>query len=362
MTHRRRERVIVAIHRLWALCLCLVTGAGACGEARRNGGCRPSELNSAPCVDLQAFQQIFTVVDRLVLEERDNVVTTTPNMFMDPHGGFLIADPRADQVRLYSRTGELEDVFGAGTGRADSLRYPYCADRLANGDIIAAPTLVGGLAIIPTAQEESTQYIGTPILRLFGVRVLDERRILLIGRNGPYPSNLLHIWDLPSNQIVKSFFSQPKHLDSTVVHTLGFAQAWSRGDKIAAIHRLSDTLFVFDRSGTELTGVPIPVDTFMAPEGRLPNISSMAERQRWIDQFTFMDHLFWIDDDELIVQWVSGSGVHIVYGLVQMNLTGQLVWTLTGTPRLLGFRDAEYFFDDPNSDAPNQLIIAAKSQ
>ena len=354
---RRNSNVL----RFWSLGVYVVTAALGCGDSAGDRDSRESEPDATTGVDLQAFHQMFTVVDTLVLEQPENVARSFPLLYMDPQGGFLIADPPANQVRVYSRTGELEEVFGAGSGKADSLRAPSSAARLENGDIIAANAMSGRLVPIPIRHEEDVLPLETSLGRLRLLQVLEERKILLTGRDATYARNLLHIWDLSRGEIVKSFFPPPQHLDSDVVGTIGRGvYAASRGDRLAAMHSLSDTLFFFDRAGTELFSAHIPVEPFLVPEGTLPNIGSMAGRQEWIDQFTFLIDVFWIADDELIVQWASGSGDHSVYGLVGMDTTGRQIWSKARTPQLRGVRDAGFFFQDPNSAVPNRVVVAIR--
>jgi len=347
--------------RFWSLGVYVVTAALGCGDSGDDRDSRESEPDATSGVELQAFHQMFTAVDTLVLEQPENVARSFPLLYMDPQGGFLIADPPGNQVRVYSRTGELEDVFEGGSGKADSLREPSSAARLENGDIIAANAMSGRLVPIPIRHEEDVLPLETSLGRLRLLQVLEERKILIAGRDAAYARNLLHIWDLSRGEIVKSFLPPPQHLDSNVVETIGRgAYAASRGDRFAAMHGMSDTLFFFDHAGTQLSSVPIPVEPFLVPEGTLPNIGSMAERREWIDQFTFLIDVFWIADDELILQWASGSGDHSVYGLVGMDTTGRQIWSTAGTPLLRGVRDDEFFFQDPNSAVPNRVVVAIR--
>ena len=166
------------------------------------------------------------------------------------------------------------------------------------------------------------------------------------------------VYDLATRKIVKSFFEPPRHLDSNVVKVLGTVHAATKGQRIAALLNLSDTLRVFDLDGTELFRAHIPVTPFLAPQGPLPNITSKAARQAWAEHFTLLSDLFWTDDDDIVVQSVTGSGDHVVFSLVQMSTTGQRRWVLPRTPELLSIHDGRFFFHDPNSDLPNRLVVA----
>jgi len=337
--------------------LCVAITAVQCGDDREDSGSRETLADSQSGMVLSGFQRLFAVVDSIVFEERPDVVTVSPVMVIDPGGGFLIADRREHQVRVYARTGKLQQVIGAGTERAGSLRRPHSADRLPNGDIIATNLAPGILTLVPARQEEPEQFIQVPLSPLHGVLALDEHRVLLMGKDAPYPTRFLHIWDLERRQIVRSFLPPPQHLDSVVVKTFGRGHATRRGNRLAVFHELSDTLRFCDLDGNELSRVRIPGD-FVLPHGRTPRLNSVPEAIAWADQFTFLSDVFWIGDDEIIVLWSVGSGDHLSWGLVQMDTAGNRTWTLSPAPRLFGVRDGEFFFQDLRADEPNRLIVA----
>jgi hypothetical protein len=309
-------------------------------------------------VDFEAFQARFVTVDSLALEEPGTVVTINPLLFRDPRGGFLVVENGEEQVRVYSEQGKLRDVFGEGTGRADSLRAPTGADRLPNGDIIASSLLSKNLTVVPAERDKPVWHIETPLRLLEGITVLNEDQVLLTGPDAPYPMTLLHVWDLSRGEIVTDFFPPPRHLDSNVVLILGRVHTAIRGDRLAVVHSLSDTLFVFDRAGTAISAVHIPVEPFRVPKGPLPQVSSLEKRREWTDQWTFLSDVFWVDDENVIVQWARGRRRHAAYGLVQINTSGRQVWSMTRTPRLLDVRGDRIVFQDPKSDFPNRLIVA----
>jgi hypothetical protein len=122
----------------------------------------------------------------------------------------------------------------------------------------------------------------------------------------------------------------------------------------------SDTLVFFDLAGTELTRVPIPIDPFIAPLGPLPNVESRVEQDKWLNQFTHITDLYWIDDDRLIVQWDKVRNEGTDWGIVQLDTTGTRLWAVAPAPRLIAIRDDEFFFDDPTSDMPNRWIVAKR--
>lgn len=341
------------------LALWLVVAGAHCHDDRDEAVLQEYSRDTTTATGSTAFHRMFAITDSILLEERADVVTVSPVLFMDPQGGFLVADRREHQVRVYSGAGALEAVAGGGLHGTDSLRRPHGVDRLSNGDIISTTLAPGRLVIVPTREEKAVRFIPVPLTPLRGVRVLDAHHVLLTGKDAPYPTNLLHIWDTQRGEIVRSFFPPPIGLDSIVVSSLGRAHVALRGNRLAVIHELSDTLHVFDRRGNRVSRVRIPVESFVFPVGPPPpSIGSIPEAVAWSDRFTFLSDVFWRDNGAIVVQWSLGSGDSLTWGLVQMDTLGQKMWMLPRTPRLLGLRDGRFFFQDPNPGSPNRLMVA----
>lgn len=340
------------------LAVCVADGVEGCRGRPETPGVSGAERQYVAAIDRDAFQQVFTAIDSVILEETPSVVTVSPSLFKDPRGGLLVADFLENQVRIYSPTGKLRNTFGGGNASGDSLSGPLEVARLGNGDVVATNLGSGRLSIMSADQDKPMEFLDTSVRPLTGVRVLDDNHVLLMGRRPPFTNELLHVWDLANRKIVRSFFAPPQHLDSNVVRILGTVHAASNGNRIAAMLNIADTLHVYDLDGTELLRSHIPVAVFVAPLGPLPNITSKAARQAWAEQFTLLSDLFWTSDDDIVVQSVTGSGDHVVFSLVQMSTTGQRRWVLPRTPELLSIHDGRFFFHDPNSDLPNRLIVA----
>jgi hypothetical protein len=312
-------------------------------------------------VDVAQFDRAFEVVDTLVLEERLGITTLYPQLQSDPRGGYLVTDFQEDQVRRYSADGSLLDVFGAGTGRAESIRGPAGAARLPNGDIAVSNYASGIITVVPREAGRPVRQVRTPLWTLWGIHILTGDLLLVEGRDTPYARNLLHVWSLPEGRIVKSYFPPPRQLDSNVVLAMGNVAISLGGDRIAAVHHLSDTLFVFDWEGALQSQARVPVPGWRVPSGPLPDLATPAERQAWSDQFTLISSVWWVGDD-VMVQWASGSRATRTYGLLQMSPTGRLAWALWRTPRLLGLHDGQWLFQDPRDETPNRLVVAVRRE
>ncbi len=350
----------VSFRFLKALSLCVVTAAAGCaggGDAEVN---KPLEGDRISVVDGREFDELFVVVDSLVLEESETVVTVRPEVSLDLGGGFLVADSREHQVRVYSPTGELEQVFGVGTERVDSIRRPYDAVRMTNGDILVGNVL-GPITVIPKRPTDPSWFIPSPLRTVRNFEMLTERDVLFVGPDSAPAAASLHIWDSSRREIVKSFFPPPQHLDQGVTVTFPSVRTAIKGNLLAAVYTLSDTLVLFDLAGTEISRIRIPIDPFIAPTGPLPQVATPAERQAWVNQFTHIMSVFWIEDDQLIVQWAKGTGLGVDWGLVQVDTTGRRVWAVAPAPRLLAVRNDEFFFQDPRAGARNRWLVAKQN-
>jgi hypothetical protein len=334
--------------------------AGCAGDAESSTSIPP--VNDRITVrDGRPFDEVFVVVDTLIMEESPTVVTVAPRVSLDSGGGFLVADEAEHQVRVYTNRGQLAQVFGEGTDRVDSIKSPGRARRLPNGDILVV-NLQGPLTLIPARLEEASRFIPESLRTVRNAEVLSAQEILLVGTDSEPTSATLFRLELPSGRITASLFPPPAHLDRWVTTYMSAVRTSRRGDRIAAAHMLSDTLVFFDRSGTEQSRVRIPIDPFTAPSGPLPNLKTTAERYAWTARFTMVMDVFWVADDRLIVQWAkaSGTGLEADWGILQMDTTGRLEWAIAPSPVLVGVRGDEFLFRDPGGKAMNRWMVAKR--
>jgi hypothetical protein len=339
-------------------CLLATTWLAAC-----RGDAQPGSADAgAAAISVEggvAFDAVFATADSVVLEEPPGVVNVRPSATMDVHGGFIVVDQREDQVRLYSRTGALERAYGPGTGRLDSLAFLVRAVRRPDGTILVA-SLGGSLTAIQHDDAGQAWTIRTALFRLRDILLLDDRRVLLVGLDSAPATALLHVWDAGSHAVVRRFFPPPAQFDAGVIGTFPTVAVARRGSRLAAAYTFSDTLVVFDTAGVELSRRRIPIDPFVAPGPTLPPITSPLERQAWVNQFTAIQDVFWVDDDQLLVQWAKGTPQGVQWGLLGMDTVGNRAWAIAPAPRLVGVQDGHFVFEHPGGGAPNRWIIARR--
>ncbi len=353
-------------HRPMWLVFALVgpVGLGGCDDEGHGREIRGDLVATDPItvVDGRQFDEIFAVHDTLELEEPRGIVTVAPFVSLDSGGGFLVADGAEHQVRVYGPQGKLSEVFGEGTDRVDSIKSPERALRLPNGDLLVV-NLAGPLTLLPARHEEPTRFIPRFLRTARHAEVLNDREVLMVGSDSNPVSATLFRLDLTSGEYSEGFFAPPAHLDKWVTTFMSSVRTARRGNRIAAVHMLSDTLVIFDLSGREQKRIPIPLDPFRVPQGPLPDdVASAAERYAWTAQFTLVMDLFWISDNELIVQWAKAldNGIDADVGILQMDTTGVRAWAIAPSPKLVAVRGEEFFFRNPRNHDPNRWWVATR--
>ena len=353
-------------HRLmWLiLALAVLPGLGGCDDRGRRREAQPDLVAVDPItvVGGQSFDEVFAVYDTVELEEPRGVLTVAPMVSLDSGGGFLVADAAEHQVRVYSPRGKLREVFGEGTDRVDSIKSPGHALRLPNDDILVV-NLAGPLTILPAHHEEPARFIPRSLRTARHAEILDDREVLMVGSDsGPVSATLFRL-DLRNGQYSERYFPPPAHLDKWVTTFMSSVRTARWGNRIAAVHMLSDTLVIFDLAGREQKRIHIPIDPFRAPQGPLPDdITTAAERYAWTAQFTMIMDLFWIDDNKVIVQWAKAleNGLDADMGILQMDTTGVRAWAIAPSPKLVAVRGEEFFFRDPRNHEPNRWWVAKR--
>jgi hypothetical protein len=106
--------------------IAMIMTAGCGSDAERSADQVPAG-DRITVRDGRPFDELFVVVDTLIMEESPTVVTVAPRVSLDSGGGFLVADAAEHQVRVYTSRGRLAQVFGEGTEQrqvtSSSSRY-----------------------------------------------------------------------------------------------------------------------------------------------------------------------------------------------------------------------------------------------
>lgn len=156
-----------------------------------------------------ALAEYMDVLGAIALEESDSVLTVNPVVAVDPSGGFIVADPRDAQVRLYDERGRLMRLVATRGSGPGEVQVPLAAVRKPAGHLLVAD--VGQSAILEFDESGAREIRRYPTPFQI-VRLLDlEDRVLVVGAAPPSRTAsatlLLHTWS--DGSIGASFFPRP---------------------------------------------------------------------------------------------------------------------------------------------------------
>lgn len=346
---------------LKTLALLLVVAMGAAAWIGLGGRRAPASPSAAVApTDLAAFLAWGVPVE---LEENDRVINVTPRVTLDPRGGFLVADGREAQVRRYAADGDLQRVIGRKGSGPGEFRQLSSVHRLPDGRIVAAE-MGGKVSVFDEHGVKLLHARQAPVAPLYDADVLDARHLLLAGRRiGTGGTALVHVYDVETGAITRSFFGVPRHEPELAggYAFAGTADVVARGDTVAAVFALSDSIYLFGPTGAELGRVAIPFERFRRLTRPMPTSGATVEAFRaWGETFSAVSHLYWLRDGSFLVQYFDMKGVEPQWRLLHMDRSGRRLFEGVDTPKLLAAGGAadELVFVHPAAEAPNVWVSA----
>ncbi|HEX8695956.1 MAG TPA: hypothetical protein VF746_26310 [Longimicrobium sp.] len=243
------------------------------------------------------------------------------DVFFDSRGGFVVADRGQNEIRVYS--GEVKLLWsagreGPGPGEFQRLRS---AVRTSSNEIIAIDN-AGRLSIFD-ATGALKRTTNTGLQPVNNALLLNDSTLLISGRQpGMLDTPLLHIWNISSESIVRSFFSTPPHpkeYDEAYMFT-GWTDAALRRDTLAVIFPLADTLYLFRKDGSPLQKLPLELEHFRRLRSPRPTNSSPEEEIEWRNSYTRLSTVYWAPDGSIYVQYFNMTGHEPIWGLARFEI------------------------------------------
>jgi len=301
-------------------------------------------------------------IDTLALEETEDVIHVAPILALDGSRGFIIADPREAQVRLYDRTGALVHRFGRTGGGPGEYRAPMAAGRCSTNEIWVAD-ITGRITLYNPSADSVLRTIQTPIMPTYGAVLIDDSSLLVIGRV-PGEDHLLHVLDLTRGEVARRFFPVPAGSAALgeIAHIAGFADVAVRADTIAAVFAFADTIALFNARGDRIETVPIRFQRFRTIPQDQPLPRSPGEFRKYRELFSTVTSIDWLPDGSFLVQYTDIVEGDQVITLVHLDRRGRPLFELRDTPRLLAIADGKLFFIRPGAELPNQIAIGVMSR
>lgn len=335
-------------------CMVLVASAG-CGEG----------VDAKPAA-AAAVLRPAAVIDEVVrwrgdvkLEESRQVINVFPQVNFAPGGAFLVADGREAQIRVYGGAGELRSWFGSrGEGPGEFFRPAAALPH--DGGRVLTVDFAGKYAVFDTASRRAIETGRLPVTAVYTAKPLPDHQVLLVGRIMGAGNEYLHVWDLREKRLVRSFFAPPvrRGFEEDAVMS-GVMDASVRGDSIAALFALSDSIFLFTRGGARVGALPIRARG-MRPMGEKFPGGGREEYMRWQESFSVPSRVFWLSDGSFLVQYYDMVANDQRFSLVRLSRDGEPIFEIPRTPRLLALSPdgGTLLFTNPGAEAPNEWRLA----
>jgi hypothetical protein len=281
----------------------------------------------------------------------DAAASASTEVYLDPQGGFVVADAGQAQVRVYADSAQL--VWSAGRSGPGPAEFQQLrgAVRTASGEVIALDGR--GKLTVFDASGNYLRSASTDLAPAYNFWLVNDSTLLISGRQaGSTSSPLLHVWSLREQRITRSFFETPPHdsrFDQAYLFS-GWANAALVGkDTVAVVFPLSDTLYLHRIDGTPLAKFKLPLENFRRIRQPGPKDPTPEARIAWRNSYTRVSQVYHAPDGAIYVQYFNLAGLDPVWGLVRVFADrGHLHKSFDVTPshRLLGIssRDSSLFF------------------
>lgn len=331
----------------------LTAGLTACAD--------PARDNHQKAPLLASIDRGVSWISTVRLEENPDVINVSPRVQAEP-GSFLVADGQEQQARLYGHDGRLLRQFGRRGSGPGEFEHISLGLRLPDKRILIAD-MNGAVTVFDSTATNVQHVARTPLSPLYGAVVLDDSLLILTGRMTSGSTALAHVWNVRSDRLVRSFFTPPKprpEMEGAYAFS-GFANAAVRGDTVAMLFALSDTIYLFRGDGRSVGKLPIPFHSFRRIEKPVPR-GTMDDFKRWSESFSAASSIFWLSDGGFLVQYWDRRNGAPSWRLTRLTRKGVGVWEVIDSPQLLAVGPADTLvFVKPGAEAPNVWSIARLS-
>lgn len=300
----------------------------------------------------------FAVERVIEVEENEEVINVVPRVSLDPRGGYLVADAAEAQIRRYDADGGLTAAFGRKGNGPGEFQHLTAAFRTRDGRIAAAE-MSGRLTWFDAAGAEVVRVQSTDVGPLYDAAPMNDSLVLLVGRRAAR-DELLHVWNRRAERISASFFPVPSHPPELAGAYLfaGAADAAIRGDTIAAVFALTDSVYFFSLDGTLQDRTAIPFRHFRPVRDPMPGgAAPVREFVEWSEGFSSISQVSWTADGNLLVEYFDISDNFPAWRLIHLTRTGHRVFfEARDTPRLLAADPitGSVLLVAPGAEAPNR--------
>lgn len=298
----------------------------------------------------------MTIVDSVSVEETKEALVVNPFVDWQPDGRFLVADMSEGQLRGYGRDGSR--LWTRGTKGWGPGEWQLPAEVIAAGENMVVVDGRRGLVRISVRDSSEWTPLPTDLKVGFQVASLGGDSLLVAGFNErSAATNLLHVVDLNTGQVRRSFFPMPGN-DYATATTLsaGVVSFALRDGNLFVTVGAIDSIFTLALSGDVVKRMPLRSKYFIpsvAPHGTMTH-------QRWRETFSRHHRLYALASGWLAVDHVRVVNGRRVWGTVVLDpADGRVVLDQLQDERLLGARGDTLLFGA--SDNPAKWYLATLS-
>lgn len=308
-----------------------------------------------------SFDQMFEVLDTLVLEENENVINVRPRFTPDPKGGFLVSDAAEYRVRHYSETGSLSWQFGRAGPGPEEFGLLRTALRGLDGNIIAVDLSRKLLFWNEESAEVVRVFPNVTDSSVEEIDLLPDGRLLISARYARGSAGLVQVFD-PTNERVDVRFLSPyvPEFMQRGAAAAGWAASDVRADTVVSIYSWSDTLYLHGLDGRAFEKIPFPPTHFVKPEAGPDPSQRMSE---WMPLYSRVQTVEWLPDGRFLVQYGGGTAGSANadplprYHLLLMDRHGRGIGDIVDGPQFrMRTPNGELYFADPSSFEANRLL------
>ncbi len=299
--------------------------------------------------DVAEFSDVFEVVDTVVLEENDSVLNALPVVNSDGQR-FVVTDPYAYQVRIYTTRGELLWARGKQGQGPGEFMSPHAAQVIEDGRIAVIDLTTARITYFDPNASVDPVVETVPFFVQDMISISDERRLFVAAgppvMDGEMPA--LHLWNEATAAVESSFFSPPvpSHLANANRRT-SVRPTTVLGDTIWVAHPLLDTLYAFGMDGSPIRSIPLPPLNRQVQPDEMP----------WaIGSFHFLSN-----GDIAVRLWKAEPETRtFTRTLAIVDDEGDPRALLSSAPELYAVVDDLFYFQNPDRMEPSHWIVARR--
>ena len=318
----------------------------------------------------QDIERYVTWSDSITLEEPEGIFTVSPDVRVDPQGGFIVTDSKESQVRFYDRSGTMKSSFGQRGKGPQGLTRPHAALRVDSNRILVPERRE--LSIFSEEGSYVDSYPGITAGQTYQIHRLPGDDILVVGsrQRTREASPLLHRFSVDEGKIKTSFFPHPvapgTH-DGYLFTILDIASAHVLGDRLVAVFSVVPRLYVYGIDGELQKKVDLPLEHFRPIEKSSQSLNTIQDVNAFADHHSRISDIFWLRENLVLIQYfdfVDVQSMRLRWNLAAVTLDGDVLFEVTDTPQLFAIDQdtQELFFSHPDYDHRNHWIVGKLRQ